>query len=175
MPLLPYEKFELCSPLSPGESLATLAESTEPRKLVRFFARSRRPFEGEVIGDTFEIRRIIGYGNSFLPQISGSVGPNVNGGSRIAIRMRLHPFTFVFMCVWFGGVIMANVVFPVAIALDRGHFHGSPWAALIAPGMLLFGWLLVSGSFSFESRKATALLSDLLRASKATLEDSRRA
>ena len=88
--------------------------------------------------------------------------------------MRLHPFTFVFMCVWFGGVIMANLVFPLAIVLDRGHFHGSPWAALIAPAMLLFGWLLVSRSFSFESRKATALLSDLLRASKATLGDSLR-
>jgi hypothetical protein len=44
--------------------------------------------------------------------------------------------------------------------------HGHGWAALGPLGMLLFGWILVSGSFSIESRKATELLSMLLRASK---------
>ncbi len=166
MPLLPYEKFEMTSSMSPGEVLVTLADSTEPRKWMRLFGGGRCPFEGEVFGNAFEIRRIIGYRNSFLPQISGTVGPGPSGGSQIVVGMTLHPFVLVFMCVWFGGVIVANLAVVMSLLTGKPAMHGSGWAALGPLAMLLFGWILVSGSFSLESRKATELLCLLLRASK---------
>jgi hypothetical protein len=43
-----------------------------------------------VTGFTFDIQRIIGYRNSFLPRIGGTIAAD-GRGSAISIAMKLHP------------------------------------------------------------------------------------
>ncbi|HEU0014462.1 MAG TPA: hypothetical protein VFQ45_12305 [Longimicrobium sp.] len=159
MPLLPYERLEIESPLPPVEVCARLASVIEPRRLFRFGRDGARDFEGWIDGNAFEVQRIIGYQNAFLPRIAGVVEP-AGSGSRITATLKLHPFVAVFMAVWMGAVLVVGVPMMIAMLLvpsvepDRGM-------RLIPPGVFLAGWLLVSGSFTFEARRARALLSAL--------------
>jgi hypothetical protein len=162
MPLLPFEKLELVSALRPDEAIAKLAESVEPKKWFRWFGRSRCPFEGQIVGSTFDINRIIGYRNSFLPMIRGTVSPHP-AGSQIGIRMALHPSVLVFACVWVGIAILASVAILVSMLTESDQGFE---AVLGPPVVLLIVWGFASGSFSFESRTATVLLIEIFRASK---------
>jgi hypothetical protein len=163
---LPVDRFVLVSPFSPGDVAAKLAESVEPKRWFRFFGAGRCPFEGDVGPTTFEIRRIIGYRNSFLPQITGTLSPHASGGTQISVRMALHPFPLVFACLWLGAVFLFNLFFLGTFLMNLAHAKGSDFGLLLGPGMLLFAWALIVGSFSAEARKATTLMMDLWRASK---------
>lgn len=157
MYLLPYKRLELRSPLTPVEVARALSESVEPRRWFRF-GSGTRPFEGTVSGSEFRIQRIIGYRNSFLPWIHGSIASEASG-SRISIAMVLHPVVLVLTVIWFGGIFAMGIEFAVAfIAGRKGIADG-----LIPVGMFLFGWLLAVGSFSYEARKATRLIISLVR------------
>jgi hypothetical protein len=131
----------------------------EPRK-GRFFEEGRSPFEGAIHGTSFQIRRIIGYRNSFAPEISGTVSAYPTGGSLIAIRMTLHPFVLAFGGLCFG-ILLLNLGSTCA-----GDTEGAAVSAVGSTVLLLFIWALVAGAFSFESHKATQVLTELLLASK---------
>src|SRR5688572_9627354 len=56
-------------------------------------------YEGEIRPPGFFIKRIIRYQNSFLPRIKGTIEQDF-GGTRIHVKMRLHPFVSIFMSIW---------------------------------------------------------------------------
>ena len=156
MPLLPFDRFSIETSLTSDEVRNALASAAEPRKWFRF-GPGRCSFEGEVGIDSFRLRRIIGYRNSFLPDIRGRIMAT-NGGSTVEGTMSLHPIVLGFMIVWFGGVLLIGGAMSVAM-LARGVWQPM---VLVPLGMLAFGWILTSGAFTFEARKARALLVEML-------------
>jgi hypothetical protein len=158
MTLLPYRRYQADSGAAPSAVEDALRASVEPRRMVRLGAGTL-PFEGEVGAGVFEVQRIIGYRNSFLPRIRGTIAPSPEG-SRVTVTMRLHPTVFVFMTVWlcFAGIGCAVLV----VAALRGT--GSAYQPLGPALMFVLGWAMVSGGFFFEARRAERLLADIMSA-----------
>lgn len=159
MPLLPYLRCELESSKTPSEVEEAMRWAVEPKRFLRF-GGATRPFEGVVGDGAFDVRRIIGYRNSFLPQIRGKISAAPEG-SRIAITMSLHPFVLAFMILWLGGVGAGCLVMLVKVIQEGG---GAPGEVLGPAGMFAFGWLLSAGGFTFEARKAATLLASTMTA-----------
>lgn len=158
MPVLPYQTFVIESPLPPREASARLDRAVEPKRLLRF-GPAACPFEGRADGDGFDIQRVIGYQNSFVPRIRGTLEPAATG-SCIRASMSLHPLVIAFMTVWFSGVILIGL--PIALLGIAGPapapFH------LIPVAMLVFGWALMAGAFTYEARRAIRELAALFAA-----------
>lgn len=156
MPLLPYERFIIETPLLPARAAQALADNVEPRRLLRF-GRGEKAFEGEVADNGFSIQRVIGYRNSFLPRIQGTFERSPNG-TRVSGTMKLHPLALAFMVVWMGAVAIA--AFVILSASLVGH-EFEP-AALVPVGMFFFGWAMTSGAFTIEARIAQRRLAEIL-------------
>lgn len=158
MNLLPYEHFTIQTHLSAEEVNRRLADSVEPRKMVRWFSFNHKPYEGDVSSDSFNIRRIIHYRNSFLPQITGSIRSDL-GRTLIEIRMGLHPFVVLFTIVWvgvFGSIVLSTVVRQV---VDAGSISSA--VLYVSPIVLLMIAVFI-GAFKFESSKSKRFFRELL-------------
>jgi hypothetical protein len=150
--LIPFRRFTIESPLSLATAHERLAAATLPKRWLRL-GGAERPFEGRVDEGSFYIRRIIGYGNSFRPDIRGTLVPAGNG-TTVEGSMTLPLFTRVFSIIWFGATLVAcfGVLFAVAT--------GARDPALIIPfGMLAAAGLTLIGGFVFEVRKSLRELS----------------
>lgn len=111
MPLIPFEKFEIESPLTIGE----LEESLRNHLFwntdlgITSSTNSFRDYEGFVNKDMFKIRRILKYGrNSFIPIATGMISENRTGGSHIEIKVSLHKIVLVlaFLMTFFSGIML---------------------------------------------------------------------
>lgn len=154
MPWLPYQRFSIDSALPAAEACSRLAAAVEPARLFRF-GSGACPFEGRVEGQRFAIQRIIRYRNSFLPRIRGAVEPTATG-SRLSGTLALHPLVITFCVVWCGMVVMIGI----PLSLDPGD--APSWGRAMPVGFLLFLWAMSTAAFTFEARKALALLAGLL-------------
>lgn len=155
---LPIEIFQINTSFSPEIILSIIQTNTAPRKLFRM-THDHPYFEGEISAERFQINRIIHYRNSFLPRITGTITPQENG-TKIDIKMKLHPFITVFMAVWFTGVILATlaVLFVLLTKPEEATI-----GMLVPLVMLVFGIALVSGGFWFEAPKQKEKLISLFK------------
>lgn len=96
--LLPYDKFELVVTLPRSEVCKRISDNTSEESFF-WFASDKTLFKGKVEDDNFKIHKRIIYRNSFLPILHGEIDP-VPGGTRIAIKMKLHKFTQAFLLFW---------------------------------------------------------------------------
>lgn len=162
MNLLPFENITYETRLSLIEIQSRISDIIEPKKTFRkpaiFRSVDTKPYEGRLVGNTFKVTRLIRYQNSFLPKIKGEIEKGYRG-TKVNIKMRLHPFVLVFMLIWFGGVIMAAVSM-LAASVTEG-FDG---IALIPVGMLVFGYALVTGAFKYETQKSKKFFAELFEA-----------
>lgn len=162
MKFLPTENITYKSRLNEEEIVKRLSDFIEPEKTFRFgvFSKSStKSYEGQIYGSNFEIKRIIGYRNSFLPRINGSIEKNFDG-TTIKVKMRLHILVIVFLCIWCGGVGIACIA---SLSLTFGIVKFDPMS-LIPFGMLIFVYLLTMGGFKFESSKAKQDLQGIFEA-----------
>lgn len=169
MKFLPYEHIIYKTRLKEEEIIRRLSDCIEPEKTfrIRFIGiRSKKPYEGEINGLSFRMNRIINYRNSFLPRITGVIEKEFDG-LRINVKMRLHIFVLVFLCVWCVGVGLGSLVF---LTLAINHLVHVPMA-LIPLGMLVFSYLLTMGAFKFESIKSKKYLQEILEAEIITKHD----
>lgn len=147
---LPYHLFEINSPLSLAGALDAIRARTEPVKWFRWrwpSSQNDDRFEGEVANNGFTVRRIIGYRNSFLPEITGAISA-AGRGSRVVITMKPHALVIAFAAVWCTGVIAALVA---TFSYDPGF----AWLPLL---MLAFLYLMIMGGFWFEANKQEPVL-----------------
>lgn len=162
MKYLPAEDITFQSKLKAAALLQRLEDSIEPVKILRsgLFKRSEtKPYQGRVVGNSFNISRIISYRNSFLPQISGSIETTFSG-SLIRVKMRLHVAVIVFMCIW--GGIVGSVGF-LFLSQAFGSTDFDPMT-LMPLGMLLVFYVVVMLAFKYESKQSIADLQSLFEA-----------
>ncbi len=164
MKFLPTENISFKTRLKEEEILKRLSDAIEPEKTfraVRFgmLSGSTKPYEGQISGHTFTIRRIISYRNSFLPRINGII-TNDFGRLTINVKMRLPIFVIIFLCVWCGAVGLACI----AVLTQGVRVSESHPATLIPFSMLLFVYALTMGGFKYESRKSKKDLTALFQA-----------
>jgi hypothetical protein len=113
------------------------------------------PFQGEVSERSFKVIRVIRHRSSFVPVIHGVIeeGPN---GATVRLHLRLHLFTAGVMLLWFGLLIPS-----FKVSFDEP----GPWGLNVSTpaAMVLFGVLLVLGSFFPEVTKAVTLFREALQ------------
>ena len=148
MKLLPYNTFEIHTSLSLEEIIAALKKEVEPKKFLRLSWRNYAFFEGDVSREGFKITRIIKYRNSFAPIIRGTFKQSPTGTS-VLIRMSLHPFVIVFLCIWLGVFISCFLA---------QHYP------LFVPVMiiLIFISVMVLGGFWYEVQETKPKLISIL-------------
>lgn len=153
MKWLPHHRFEIVSPLDRQAALDVMRAHTEPEKLFRMgwpnSANDKR-FEGTVSGDGFHVRRIIGYRNSFLPVIDGTIHAGASG-TRIEVQMRMFIFVYAFCAIWIVGALTAM-------------FAGERIGLIIAPALLLFLWAMTMAGFWLEAGKQERTLREIFKA-----------
>lgn len=168
MMLIPYEKLKIKTSLSVSDTLKKLDDAIEPKRSFRKLWDSRhKPYEGKIEGTHFNATRIIHYRNSFLPVIKGEIQSEISG-STINITMHPHVFVIVFMSLWLGfvGFFFIAILgsFISSISQESAVGVSTPAMILIPAGMFIFGYVLLLGSFKFESVKSKTYFRELFQA-----------
>lgn len=162
MKYLPFENITFKTILKEGEIINRLAGLIEPERIFRsglFGSGSTKTYEGQIDELTFNIKRIIGYHNSFLPRINGTIQRDFDG-TTIEIKMRMSIFVTIFIFIWCSGVGLGCVAV-LSHLINYKTFHP---ATLIPFGMLIFMYALTVGGFKYESSKAKKDLQTLFEA-----------
>ncbi len=162
---LPFENYVITSKLSVEEVKTRLASNIEPKKSLRlsvFNRGSNKPYEGEILGDTFTICRIINYRNSFLPVITGHIS-TFTDKTQINVKMRPVTFVLLFISLWLGivGLVCLGIILAGLIQLKQILQNGFSPMILIPFGMFLFGCLLTTLAFKAESKKSKEFLEQI--------------
>ena len=148
--LLPFEDIEYISELSPEEVIDNIRLSTEPERAFRMFQvfgfNNHRTFEGSVLNNTFNIKRIKAH-SGLSPIIMGVVLPK-ESGSMIKIKIGLDPNMKIFMLIWYA--FLTFMIFMDFIDLKISILSN----VLPFWGMGLLAYLLILLSFKFESNKS---------------------
>ncbi|HYV95199.1 MAG TPA: hypothetical protein VE978_25720 [Chitinophagales bacterium] len=170
MKVLPFENYKLISPLSEDEVIKRLAQIIEPKETFNHFfwtKNSSKPYEGKLKDGYFKIRRIIDYRNSFLPMIMGHVS-QTQAYTEIRIRMRPAKAVIIFMIFWMGVVLSVCIVVLLALIAQYRQVlkEGFSFGALIPFIMVVFGCLLFTIPFKYESKKSKQYFKTLLEASE---------
>ena len=158
MKFFPYYSYTIKSSLTPDEIRQKLADNIEPKKLFRFNFLSRnltKPYEGEINGDTFNIRRIISGRDSFLPRIKGQISTTIDTEVHIVMRMALYTY-IVLLTV--NGALIYGLILAINSMLLHRQFNA---AFLILPAMLVISYLFAFLSFKYESSKSKTFLDSL--------------
>ncbi len=117
------------------------------------------PYEGKISGRYFHINRIIRHRNSFLPRISGTIQPEIDG-TIIEVKMQLHVAVIVFILIWCSACVFTILALLISM-IGNKEFH---LVACLPLGMLLFMYALTMGGFKSESSKSKKYLLELLEA-----------
>jgi len=160
MNFLPIKNITFKTSLSQEEVVSRLRENTEPEKNLRFgfFSKKKtKRYEGIIAEKYFLIKRIIEYGNSFLPIIKGTIQKDIHG-TKVKIKMRLKTFVSVFMGIWCVGVGIGFI----SILISSINKNGFEPVIFLPLGMFLFAYLLTLGGFKAESAKSIKDLEEIL-------------
>lgn len=160
MNLLPFENIVYKSKLDSEEILKRISEIIEQKRGFRIKTLlsegNYKPYEGIIIDNEFNLNRIIGYRNSFLPQIKGIVIRKLNR-TTVKVKMRLHIIVIIFMTFWFGGLTIGFLY----TLFNKNNNDPTDWIFLI---LILIGYFLVTAGFKFESKKSIDFFAKLLEA-----------
>ena len=160
MKYLPFENITYKTKLEPEEILKRLRNHLEPKKMFRkrgiFKKETYKAYEGTIDGSTFSINRIIAYKNSFAPRINGTITKGINR-TEIKVKMRLHPFVYFFMVIW----ISFLAVFGLVFLNISDNINNPQYFSYLPFGMLLFGYILATGGFKYESIKSKKFFTEL--------------
>jgi hypothetical protein len=164
---LPFDNFKLQTKLTVAEVQSRLSNSIEPKKNFRFSFNNKRtkPYEGEVIGTSFKINRIINYRNSFLPVIIGEISSRLDK-TEISVRMRPVIAVLIFMSFWLGvvGLVCLGILIAAIAQFIQLLQHGFSPMILIPFIMFAFGYTLITFGYRIEAQKSKDFLKTLLEA-----------
>jgi WD40 repeat protein len=159
MQLLPYATFTIQT----QEPLSAVIEKLDaqieaPRAFRWDFSRNHAPYEGTISSSGFEIRRIIHYRNSFLPNIRGRFESSAEG-RLIRVTVKLHPFVIAFLLFWYSVWYSISIPFFLfgALSGDVDVFTAFQFVGL--PILLLFVFWC---SFWYEANRSRRELAQII-------------
>jgi len=157
MKLWPYDSFEIETSLTIEAVVHRLAAVTEPAKWFSLPFGKHRAFQGAVSREGFKVTRFIRYRNSFLPIVHGTFrqGPS---GTTVLLRMRLHLFVAVFICLW--SILMLGSLGFFQVFKSGPELHPIDF---IPVAFLAFPWAIGNLPFWFEANKKKKMLIDVLK------------
>jgi hypothetical protein len=146
MKLLPYRRFAIETPLTPGEVTARLRDAIEPPRTFAF-SRPERPLVGRLDGTTFDVMRNVTGRNSFRPRVRGSIEA-AGSGARLTGTMQLHEIVMLLM----GGLLLVagSVFLSMAAQNLRSGRLETPTLAVL--GAVVFLGAISIGGFVSETR-----------------------
>jgi hypothetical protein len=159
---LPVENIVYKTKIKEDEVIRLLSDSIEPEKNFRFkifISSSSKPYEGKINSNTFEIKRIINYRNSFLPRIKGVISRE-SDKTIIKVKMQLHPFVVSFLSIWFISIGFVTIILLLQLFIDAKF---NP-LTLIPFVMLIFAYALTMFAFKLESNRSKKDLQKLFKA-----------
>jgi len=150
---IPYEKFVIKTDLSSSEIKQKLSEVIEPYKMIRYiYSYDHKPYDGEIIGDNFKIRRVPDYRNrNFVVIVEGKIR-----GSSIECIIRNDWGLVILMIFCFSslGAMMLSGLF----IRQKDAQYG-----LWLPCMFIAGYLGVMIAFYTASKESKRFLSELFK------------
>jgi hypothetical protein len=159
---LPVEDYTLTTKLKVEEVSKRLSEKIRARRTIRGAFRdflygddTRCSYEGYLVSNQFEMQRIIGYRNSFLPVINGLIY-NMDGKTYIRVEMKIVDYVLIPVMIVIAVVLLASL-FNL-----RGGFINRATPFLIT----LFAYSVFYFAFKIESNITTRFLKRLLEAEK---------
>lgn len=162
MKLLPEKEIIYKSPLNTEEAIERITLAVIPTRSLEYRLpanMAKRRYSGDIYGPVFKIQRTIGYRNSFLPQITGTIKED-GTGSIIKVNMQMHSFVYAFLLIYISIPAIVFIVWLVAI-LVTGEFSPGIFAPLLISG---FGLLLSHAGFNYEATTARIDLKKILEA-----------
>ncbi|MEL3907006.1 MAG: hypothetical protein P1P65_08305 [Treponema sp.] len=141
-----------------NEVLQIIRDNTRIKNTVLDISKGDKYFEGKIFEDSFKIRRIMRYRNSFLPIIIGKI-EETDSGSKIKIKMRMNGFVIGFISLWFTVVIISCIAMFLAMLLSTFN-RPSGFIPFI---MFFFGILIVIIPNKIEVKKGQEKLQALLK------------
>ncbi|MEM7796135.1 MAG: hypothetical protein AAF579_16980 [Cyanobacteria bacterium P01_C01_bin.118] len=155
MNILPSRIFTLKTTAPLVQVKQQLAKHIDEPKLVRWnVSYNHAPYQGTISDVGFEIRRIIHYRNSFLPNIQGRF-ELLPVGTAVHIRMQLHPLILAFMAVWLGIWYSATVPMTFLGEISPLMKIGMLGIPLVACGVFL-------GAFHYEAERSQRDLTQIV-------------
>src|SRR6266540_69596 len=155
MHLLPDELFVIDAPATPDEVRERLSSAVA--------SRPDAAFTGTVATNSFQLRPILGYRNSFVPTARGSFASD-SAGTRVNVRLRMLPAVAIFMAVWLSLATAFFLVMVVIAVLNPSR----SWLPLVGIAFFACGYLLMHFSFSFEAHRVRTNLGLLLSGTPAS-------
>jgi hypothetical protein len=141
---------------------ARLASAVASRRRVSF-RKPEATFTGTVGANSFELRPVLGYRNSFVPAVRGSLASGITG-TRVDVRLRMLPAVAIFMTVW----LSLAAAFFIGMLVIAFRNPSRSWLPLVGIAFFAFGYLLMTRSFSFEARRVRANLALLVSGTPAS-------
>lgn len=164
--ILPSKSLVYHSLLTKEDLLERLRDAIETERLHDLNSRNKmesKPYFGEIQNGSFNIRRVINYKNSFLPQISGVISEDING-TQIKVEMKLMNFVKFFMIIWFSFCVFFVLIFLLVFLFDKNSNSERGFSIIVPLLMLVFASFLVSSGFESESEKSVKDLEEILKA-----------
>jgi hypothetical protein len=152
MKFLPIENITLKTHLNEEEIIRRLSDHIEPVKIFRsgfFYIKSKKPYEGKIIGKSFKIRKITNVNVLFDLLLIGDID-----GSTISLRMRMSIKSIISHCLSLGLVGAPFIVILIKTFSDSEFIP----LVLFFFGMLLGVYLLIIAGFNVAKK---ILLKDL--------------
>ena len=160
MKLFPSQEATLYSVLPKAEVLDRLQYNVQPEYMG--FTDKDYPakrFEGHIEGDSFTLKRVVDYRNSFLPVIRGSLS-ELPRGTRVNLTLKPMRRIAIIMRLWFGAAVLVLIITIIASLTDGG----SVIAVIIPLIMLAVGVALQHICFNTESERAIDELRSIVEA-----------
>lgn len=152
MKILPYENLTYKTHLSKEEILKRLSNKVEPKRGI-FPDNAYKPYEGTISENTFKIKRIIGYRNLSLPYIKGKIEESQDS-TLIHIKMRLHPFVIVILCIWSLFMALGVLIFITIFAREVQNLSMSNLPFFLLPLLIIISPIVVCSAFHYEGNKS---------------------
>ena len=164
MKLLPYDSFQIETPLSLEEAHKKFNSQVFQHQLGFVRRSTNYPFHGKIQDNEFRIERSMRRQNSFLPLVTGKLSES-KLGTLIEVEMGLRPSVLIFMLVWLGffSVAIFNGLFL--------HMGLSPW--IYTALVLLSCAAILLGPFWYEAIKQKKMLLDLFEGKEVQPKDSK--
>ena len=161
MKYLPSEYIIYKSKLNVDEVKVRLRTYIRPATAInmKLDKHSKKTYEGRMVGNTFELQRLINYHTSFFPIINGEIENEVDG-STIRVKMNLLLITRLGLLFMIGFMV---VICFILMVIPKGKFNLSA-EAFIPSIILLPMYLMTMLSFKYESVKSKKDLKIILDA-----------